>query len=262
MGTSHRTGTFGLWSVSGGCATTVTSIAAATVAARYGRRVLLVDLGGGAATACGQSVDAARTLDAWLRSSTQDTHTALRSLDALLIDVADGLSVLPSSRAVMGSASSTEAAVAHRWALLVQWIRAAAAADVIVVDAGAIGTSNDGRVDHRREVVASLGRSLLVTRACFATLHAAISDRDAPWWPDGVILLRELGRALNDGDVEDALGVPIAARVDADPAVARACDAGVLAHRVPRQLARSLRHLLEPVPRDAPRRDVLGSDLR
>ena len=60
--------------------------------------------------------------------------------------------------------------------------------------------------------------------------------------PIGVVLVGEVGRALGRADVEAVLGVPVRAEVMVDPAVARAVDAGVLASRLPKPLARALRH--------------------
>jgi hypothetical protein len=54
------------------------------------------------------------------------------------------------------------------------------------------------------------------------------------------VLIREPGRALHAADVERAVGVPVVAELDLDPAVARAVDAGLLAARLPRSLQRRL----------------------
>jgi hypothetical protein len=55
-----------------------------------------------------------------------------------------------------------------------------------------------------------------------------------------VVLLAEPGRALTRADVEDCVGAPVVAEVAVDPQVARAVDAGLLATRLPRALAREL----------------------
>ena len=81
-------------------------------------------------------------------------------------------------------------------------------------------------------------RSLLVTRACYLALRRAVA---APCRPDGVVLVAEPGRALRAADVERAVGAPVVAAVSHDPAIARAVDAGLLAARLPRLLARELR---------------------
>lgn len=82
------------------------------------------------------------------------------------------------------------------------------------------------------------GKVILVTKACFLALTAARRGMElAHAAPDGYILLREPGRALDAEDVDAVLGVPLLATVDYDPAVARCIDAGLLRSRLPRQLA-------------------------
>ena len=60
---------------------------------------------------------------------------------------------------------------------------------------------------------------------------------EAPLRPSGVVLLVEDGRAITAGDVEEALRVPVVARVRVTDTVARAVDAGLLV-RPPPPLAR------------------------
>jgi hypothetical protein len=72
-----------------------------------------------------------------------------------------------------------------------------------------------------------------------ARLRRAVTS---PVRPSGVVLVAEEGRALSEIDVEDALGVPVKARVRVTAEVARVVDAGVLAARLPRTLQRDLRH--------------------
>ena len=83
-------------------------------------------------------------------------------------------------------------------------------------------------------------RSLLVTRSCYLALRRAARCGRTP---DGVILVRESGRALDRGDVEGLLSVQVVAEVDSDPAVARAVDAGLLLTSGPRHVARALRRV-------------------
>jgi hypothetical protein len=86
-------------------------------------------------------------------------------------------------------------------------------------------------------VAAGATRSVLVTRACFLALRRALH---APLRPSEIVLVTEPGRSLTRLDVEDCLGAPVVAEVAVDPAVARAVDAGLLATRLPRGLARDL----------------------
>jgi hypothetical protein len=60
-----------------------------------------------------------------------------------------------------------------------------------------------------------------------------------------VVLIDEHGRSLGARDVEDVLGVPVAATITARSAIARAVDAGVLGIRMPDGLARPLQHAFE-----------------
>jgi hypothetical protein len=66
----------------------------------------------------------------------------------------------------------------------------------------------------------------------------------APVRPSGVVLVSEPRRALGRRDIEDVLGVPVAAEIALDDAVARSVDAGLLARRVPRVLERALRPIV------------------
>jgi hypothetical protein len=79
---------------------------------------------------------------------------------------------------------------------------------------------------------------LLVTRACYLALRrfVRLSLR-----PSGVVLLTEPGRSLTALDVEELCGAPVVTQIAVDPSVARAVDAGLLSHRIPRGLARALR---------------------
>jgi hypothetical protein len=73
------------------------------------------------------------------------------------------------------------------------------------------------------------GRFILVTRACYLALRRWTHWREAGR-PDQVVLIREPGRALTARDIEQVVGAPVHT-VDYDPAIARAVDAGLLAHR-------------------------------
>ena len=86
-------------------------------------------------------------------------------------------------------------------------------------------------------VAASATRSIFVTRPCFLSLRRAMA---MPLRPSEVVLLSEPGRALTRADVEDCVGAPVVAEVAVDPQVARAVDAGLLATRLPRALAREV----------------------
>jgi hypothetical protein len=100
------------------------------------------------------------------------------------------------------------------------------------------GTLRPGDAGAAVTVAASASVSLLVVRPCFLALRRSAA---APLRPSGVVVVAEPGRALGRREVEDVLRVPVRAEVPWDPAVARAVDAGLVAARLPRTLARSLR---------------------
>lgn len=102
----------------------------------------------------------------------------------------------------------------------------------VIIDAG---TNPAGATVH--------GVAYLVTRPCYLALRRAqrLTIR-----PDGVVLITEPGRALDASDVAEVIGAPIRAELAQDAAVARAIDAGLLASRLPRTLARTVGRLVEP----------------
>ena len=211
------------WSVKGGSGTTV---AATAIALLLGRRspvvATLLDLGGDVTSVLGLA-SAEFGLDDWLASP---DAVGTDALDGLAIEAAEGLRVIPGAR-------ENAPVRASRIASLVAWLNLQTGP--VVVDLG---------VRRRRDCLADAifdgsDRSLLVTRACYLSLHHATT---APYRPTGVVLVREPGRALDEADVEASLGVPVVASVDLDPAIARAVDAGLLNTRLPRPLARSLRN--------------------
>ena len=53
-----------------------------------------------------------------------------------------------------------------------------------------------------------------------------------------LVVVEEPGRAIGAKEIADVLGRPVIARVPSRDSVARAVDAGVLAHRLPDALAR------------------------
>jgi MinD-like ATPase involved in chromosome partitioning or flagellar assembly len=117
---------------------------------------------------------------------------------------------------------------AERWTELANLL--AADGRAVFLDAGTNTAAASAAADRR----------LLVVRACYIALRRAIA---LPVQPDMAIVLVEPGRALSVADIESALGVPVAAEIPIDPAVARAIDAGLFAARLPTQLRRALGNL-------------------
>lgn len=148
----------------------------------------------------------------------------------LLVDVTDHVRLLPRGRdhaEVRDALHGAGATARARWVEAVDTLTAHGCE--VVADAG---------VDPPVALHDLAERSLLVTRPCYLALRRAVA---APTRPSGVILVTEPGRALREVDVEAAVGAPIVASIASDPAVARAVDAGLLASRLPRGLARDLR---------------------
>jgi hypothetical protein len=85
--------------------------------------------------------------------------------------------------------------------------------------------------------------NLMVVRGCYLALRRAV-HHPARELAMGVVLIEEHGRSLGVRDVEDVLGVPVVAAIEARGSTARAVDAGVLVTRVPEGMARPLRHAL------------------
>ncbi len=228
------------WSSKGGSGTTVVASGLALLLARSGP-TLLADLAGDVPAVLGLPAASGPGIAQWLAA---EADVGPQRLAKLEVPVADNLSLL-----TRGSASAFEVAAAGvprvdagRTATLAESLRqeagqrsAADAADPgrqVVVDCGLL---------DRPEMIAVASAAdvgLLVLRPCFVALSRALQ---LPIRPTGVILVREPERALTQRDVEDVLGVPVRARLDIDPSVSRAVDAGILARRMPRALERGLR---------------------
>lgn len=227
------------WSVKGGVGTTVVSVALAlTMARRDPSGGWLVDLDGppgDAAGVLGIGDGGPDGVTEWLAAGLRATPQALARL---AVPVADGLSLIGPGR------SAGEVPVARAQLL------AAALADrptPVVVDCGRIDPGAFQRANGadqldgaavRALLAASASTSLLVMRPCYLALRRAV---ETPVRPSGVIVIHEPGRSLGPAEVEDVLGVEVVACVDVDASIARAVDAGILASRMPRMLAKAMR---------------------
>lgn len=209
------------WSAKGGSGTTVVAVSLALVLAqRPEADVLLVDLAGDAPAALGLAEPAGPGVFGWTEAGVDVPADALARLE---VPVRPQLALLPSGARVP--------IPAERARLLAALLRADDR--TVVVDCGTIGPGSDVVA-----LVAEADVSLLVTRACYLSLRRAVA---APVRPSGVVLVNEPGRALDRGDVESVLGVPVSAEIAVETTVARAVDAGLLASRLPRSLQRGLR---------------------
>lgn len=206
------------WSSKGGSGTTVVATSLALLlGGRHAGGALLADLGGDAPAALGLPEPDSPGLAGWLAAGADVPADALARLEQ---QAAPCLAVLP-----RGSGDLPEER-AHVLAALL-----AADPRPVVVDCGA------GPAGAALTVAAGATRSVLVTRACFLSLRRALT---APLRPSEVVLVTEPGRSLTRHDVEECIGAPVVAEVAVDPLVARAVDAGLLAARLPRGLAREL----------------------
>jgi len=234
------------WSAKGGSGTTVVAASLALLLARRADAgALLVDLRGDVPAVLGLPEGEGPGCLAWLAAGPAAPPDALARLE---VEAADGLRVLPVGAAPAGAPGSSAAAASpaspaspvadERAALLATLL--AADPRPVVVDCGTLDGASTGAGAAAPSVLAGAATlSLLVIRPCYLALRRALA---APLRPSGVVVVAEPGRALGAADVEDALGVPVRAVVPWDPAVARSVDAGLLATRLPRPLARALRH--------------------
>jgi hypothetical protein len=200
---------------------------AASLADRTDDGVLLVDLAGDLAATVGVAEPATGLTD-WMAAGPEVTLDALGRLE--VSTPIRGVSLLAVGRGVGWTPDRLGALVG----LLAADQRA------VVVDAGVLSRLPGDQVGLGEAVTSRADVSLLVTRACYLAMRRAIT---LGRHPDGVVVVRENGRALDGGDVERLLDAPVVARVDIDPTVARLVDSGLLATRPPRGLTRPLRRV-------------------
>ncbi len=201
------------WSVKGGSGTTVIATSLALLFAKR-QGALLVDLAGDVPAALGLPDPDGPGIGEWL-----ERPTDIAGLRALERSGGTGLGVIPAGRWTTAPGDPLAAALANE-------------PRPVIVDAGIM------RPGPALDLAAAASVSLLVLRPCYLALRRAAA---APLRPSAVVLVGEPGRSLGRRDVEAVLGVPVVAEVEIDPAVARAVDAGLLASRLPRGLARSLK---------------------
>lgn len=199
------------WSVKGGSGTTVVSCALALALSRR-QPTLLVDLCGDVPAALGLAEPAGPGTADWLASPMGDAA----ALDRLAVGIGSGLRLVP-----RGSGRLPEDRLDHLVHVL------AGHDGECVIDAG---------TGSPPSALTAGSVSLLVVRPCYLALRRAVVGGVHA---DGVVVVREPGRALSAGDVSRAIGAPVLAEIDVDPLVARAVDAGLLAARVPRSLDRA-----------------------
>jgi cellulose biosynthesis protein BcsQ len=200
------------WSTKGGSGTTVVSIGLGLAMARQTGNTAIADLCGDVATALAADIDETRPgLRQWLASPATVPYDGLRRLT---VEVMDGLELMPPGPPATGSADAI--GQSERLALAFEGAN-------LVVDAGM-----QDRTPEARALIEVATTSLLVVRPCFLAIKAASKCTQRA---DGLVLIDEPGRALDAADIEDALGIPIAATLRWDSNVARRVDAGRLKGR-------------------------------
>jgi MinD-like ATPase involved in chromosome partitioning or flagellar assembly len=207
------------WSSKGGAGTTVVAAALARLAAgrEGGAGALLVDLAGDAPAVLGLPEPPGPGVAGWLAADDAPAD----ALGRLEVPAAPGLALLPRGDGpLVGARAGVLAALLG------------ADPRLVVADCGTLPGGAAAAVATGAE------RSVLVIRPCFLALRRAVA---AAARPTEAILVAEPGRSLTRRDLEAALGVPVVAVVELDPAVARAVDGGLLASRLPRALGRELR---------------------
>ncbi len=205
------------WAAKGGSGTTVVACALGLGFGSRSQPATLVDLSGDCATALGMDEPTGPGVVDWLASPTAGPTDLVR---LAVPSPRRGCNSIP--RGTAGPRPTTNGRGspfgAQRFAN-------------VIIDAG---TGHPPQALHD-----AAEQSLLVTRPCFIAIrraqHLAIR-------PTGIVLGRRTRAGhLTSRDVEHALGVPVAAEVRLDPAVARAVDAGLLIARLPKSLIISLR---------------------
>jgi hypothetical protein len=211
------------WSVKGGAGTTIVAAALALLSARRTPTVL-VDLAGDLPAALGLPEPASPGISGWLAAGPGVPADALGRIE---LEVTPGVALLPRGEGVLNPARASLLA-----ALLDRSSRPT------VIDCGRIGNPADPVRDAvATTLIGAARRSILVIRPCYMALHRA---RQAPVRPSGLVVVQEPGRVLTTADVQQVVKVPVLAEVVLDPAVARTVDAGMLAGRLPRSLAKAL----------------------
>ena len=196
------------WSPKGGVGTSVVAAALALRAAADGAETLLVDLAGDQPAILGIDTGTREGVGDWLGAG---DDVPIDALAALEVPVADRLCLLP-----RGRPGGTDR-------LRVFGALIAAGGRTVIVDAGIAHDSTWAPPGHR---------SVLVLRTCYlGARRAGAVDPSTR-----LVVIDEPGRALRPSDIGAAIGVEPWLRLPADPAVARAVDAGLLTARLPRSL--------------------------
>jgi hypothetical protein len=229
------------WSVKGGAGTTVVAAALALLLADRAPGALLVDVAGDSPAALGLLPEPTGPgIAEWLVAGSEVPADGLARLE---VEVAPGLRLIPRGSTSPSAALALTARFGGpRWPGRAEVLASLLAADPrsVVADVGLVDVRQPLDGDVGATLAGLATHSLLVTRPCFLALRRAVA---APLRPSAVVLVEDEGRAIGPLEVEDMLGVPVRARVQVSPSVARAVDAGLLARRLPPSFLAALRHV-------------------
>ncbi|MGI9607214.1 MAG: hypothetical protein ACR2P0_13850 [Acidimicrobiales bacterium] len=226
-------------SAKGGVGTSTLAAATAIELART-TSVLLVDLAGDQPDLLGVTAGSHGIMD-WLRADADVGPEALANLVVPVIRAAGATTPGRLELVPRGSHGSNVDPVSMVAAPRVAALQPGLSplADVIIADLGVL----DGNgFDTTALIAAAADRVSLVVRACYIGLRRAQRVGVAV---DDVVEVVDGGRALGTLDIEAVLEQPVTARLNVDPSIARAVDAGLMVTRLPRPLRRTARHLLD-----------------
>ncbi len=216
-----------LWTAKPGSGCSTISLAlAARLAAKRDLDVLVVDLDGDLTAAAGVAPRHDGVTD-WLAAGSVGSD----ALHRLEVELRPRLSLLPvgSSHAWPDDRADTLVRALH------------ADPRLVVVDVSTVTPHALSSMQRLRHRLAADDPSLLVTRSRYLAVRRA---QALPIRPTGVVLVREGGRTFDRHLIAEALGAPVVAQIDHDPAVARAVDDGKLVRRPPRPLSRQVEALV------------------
>ena len=205
------------WSPKGGSGTSVVAAALGLTIASSGRETLLVDTVGDLPMVLGLPPGNGDGLSDWLLAPSDVSADALSLLE---MPAGERLQLL-------GAGNATQAAINPERTVLAAELLSRSARWV-VVDAGSAGPPDPWLVQGASVV--------MVIRACYLGIQAALSRPLA--LGTSVVVVEEPGRALRLSDVTAVFNGHKVVAVPWDPAVSRAVDSGLLAHRMPRSLNR------------------------
>ena len=208
---------YACWSVKGGSGTTVFASALALSLAEQHGEASIIDLCGDVPSVLGMAEPTGRGIRDWLSSPDRDTQ----ELFNLRVSATSRLHVIPAGSATSFIDDSLED------------LMSTSHSHPVVIDFGLLQPPASIRDAAHAD--------WLVVRPCYLALRRAARLHSRP---RGVVLMKEPGRALTARDVQSVVGAPVVAELTVEDGVARSVDAGLLATRLPKQLADELAVLL------------------